>query len=160
MEKRPLLIGVGIGMMVATAVLQFLSGNATTPALAQSSASPMPAEAAPHVPEPLTRDAVQQWADEQGLALLPQTEWNTNRQRLKELEGQAAKQTTTIFITPGLGSHGIEPILVKSGLLPSQNRFAAIMKERKLSTKIRSGLYTFEGPVTEETIIEEITKPR
>lgn len=160
MEKRPLFMGIGIGIMAATLFLQSFANS--DPAI-EYEPSPIaapeqtPTEATPASPPPITKPAVEEWAAENDLALIPKSDWEAQQKRLKELEAQPVKVRTTIYINPGLGTEGIEPILVKSGLLPQDNRFSQLMKEKGLTKKVRSGLYTFDGQVTEEVIIEKIT---
>lgn len=150
MNKRPLLLGLGLGILFSATILRFGSESSLN--------VPAPQELAP---APLEKQQVEQWLQQNGYALVTQSEWETQLEKVKKLqEAPPAPQTTSVYMNPGISVVGMENILVKSGLLPQNNQFAEILSKQGLSRQIRSGLYTFTGKQTEESIIAEITKPR
>ncbi|MBP1931453.1 hypothetical protein [Ammoniphilus resinae] len=152
MDKQSLLLGAGLGMILSAVVLHYippLFGPATDP-----SVSPPPKSA------PLTVEQGEKWMSEHGYVVMKQKQWNEYEKKRKELEANPPKSTITIYIQPGSNVEGIERMLVGAGLLPQQNQFIRLMKEKDLTRRVRTGAYTFEGKVNEELIIEEITRQR
>lgn len=155
MEKRQFMLGIGLGIIVATLLLRYLPPwLPPSPGLQVS-----PPQTAP-VPAPITQQQGEQWMKDHGFAIVKESEWKAHQEKLKQLETNTPKATITVYINPGLSVRGIESVLVKSGLLPQQNQFAKRITEKNLARYVRSGPYTFESRVTEEAIIEEITRSK
>lgn len=69
----------------------------------------------------------------------------------------AAKTVRTVYISERMDASQVADMLVKAGLLPDTGGFVALLGEKKLTTRIRSGSYSFEDQPTVDDIIARIT---
>ncbi|RKD24217.1 hypothetical protein BEP19_07375 [Ammoniphilus oxalaticus] len=153
MNRRAVLLGIGIGIIIGASMMKL---GTSSPAQSQpAAASPVVADE----PALLEQPQVEQWLQENGYAFVKQSDWEAQTKRVAELEnGAPAPIRTTIYINPGLSVSGIEHMLVTMEVLPEQNQFRSLIAEQGLTKKVRTGFFTFEGPQTEQSIIQQITK--
>ena len=150
MSKRQWILGIGMGMMIGASLLQVGTLTQAKP--------PEPAESKPPTPAPIQQPQVKTWLQENGYAFVKQADWDAQTKKISELENRPAPlPTITVYINPGLSVAGMESLFVKSGLLSKENTFAVVIGEKGLSRKVRSGVYTFEGNQTAESIVSQIT---
>lgn len=151
-----MLLGVGAGIIIGASLLQL-----GTPTLPTKSSPPQEQTVPkPEAAEMLTQQEVEQWLQENGYAFVKQSEWEAQVKKITDLGTNNSPTTKAyIHIYPGLSVSGLQHLLVKAGVLPKENHFVRLVGEKGLTRKIQSGVFTFEGQKTEESIIAEITRP-
>lgn len=70
---------------------------------------------------------------------------------------QPAKTVRTVYISERMDASQVAEMLVKASLLQDTGGFVALLGEKKLTTRIRSGSYSFEDQPAVDDIIAQIT---
>ncbi|RKN86493.1 hypothetical protein [Paenibacillus ginsengarvi] len=164
-KNRLFLYGLGLGLIVGAVLLQLMLKVDQF-----ENGSPDPASAA-------TAEQLQAWADKLNYKLYPkeqtiytEKDLETIRAKIAEeertkLAAQApgslpqapAKTVHSIYISERMEAYNVADMLVKAGMFTDASQFISALAQKKMTTRIRAGSYTFEGPVTIDDIIAKIT---
>lgn len=159
-KNRLFLFGLGIGLMAGAVLLQlmFKVDRLESDPLQQA--------------QPPTVEQLQTQADKLNFKLVPKEstiysdkdiaaiKQKAAEEERSKLAGQAAppaKTVHTVFITEQMNAYQVADMFVNAGLLPDASGLVSGLKEKKLTTRIRAGSYSFEGPVTVDDVIAKIT---
>jgi hypothetical protein len=69
----------------------------------------------------------------------------------------AAKTVRTVYISERMDASQVADMFVKANLLPDTSGLVASLYQKKLTTRIRAGSYSFEDQPTVDDIIAQIT---
>ncbi|GAA3406597.1 hypothetical protein ACFFNY_24430 [Paenibacillus hodogayensis] len=103
------------------------------------------------------------------LEALKQKAAEEERARLAKQPGGAAgssapvqappKAVHSVYISERMDAAQVSDLFAKAGILPDASGLMSALSEKKLTTRIRSGSYTFEGPATVDDILAKIIIP-
>lgn len=107
---------------------------------------------------------VQLYTEEQLEDELQQVREQLNQQEAMTADPEPSEEVPDsdvfkISITRGMTMSDVAEALVESGLLQTDTEFRDVMYERRLNTKIKSGIYEFPHSITVEDIVDQITIP-
>ncbi|GIQ68614.1 hypothetical protein XYCOK13_14380 [Xylanibacillus composti] len=154
-KNKSLLAGLGIGLIVGTLLLQTMT-------VAERLENREPE------PQMLDEEQLEQAADRLGFSLVVKDAVYYSEDqlaaRVEEARQEAiaqAEQTVverkSFVIVAGTRPANVADMLLTLGLIEDKNQFLNELRERRLTTNILSGLYTFEGKPDLDEIIREIT---
>lgn len=158
-NNRPLLVGVGVGLIAGVLLLQLMSVTAP------SGAAAGPKE----MDRQQLKDAASQYFNvyEKDQKLYNQSQVDALlQQKLKEGENtpdlaQPSSETvvaaTYIYISKGLTAGNVADLLVTSGVISDRKAFVEAMQKQQLNDKIVAGVHTFRGPQELSQVLTNIT---
>jgi len=158
LKNKSLLAGLGIGLIVGALLLQTMT-------FADRLDNQEPTAQQPEVQD---EEQLEDEADRLGYALIQKdTTYFTEEQlaaRIEEARQQAIEETAStiverksFIIVPGTRPGGVSDMLHTLELIADKQVFLDELSRRGLTTKIISGMYTFEGTPEMDAIIREIT---
>ncbi|MDF2657331.1 MAG: hypothetical protein K0Q94_122 [Paenibacillus sp.] len=67
------------------------------------------------------------------------------------------KTVSSVYITEQMNAYHVADMLLKANLIADSNGFVTTLRDKKLTTRIRAGSYSFEGGASVDDIISRIT---
>lgn len=169
-KNKPFQKGLGTGLIAGALLLQLMiTVGDSAPVIPEDGEQP-PA------PTDLTAQMVIEQADalnlqvfEKGIKLYRQQELDdavVQAAAAAKAEGKAeaeaesrADNEVTVFITAGMSAANVADYLFRSGVVADRSLFEQTMKEKRLNTSIRTGLYTFQVGHDMDDVIAQLTTP-
>jgi hypothetical protein len=170
-KNRPLLIGLGIGLMLGSGLLQLVH------AASRLEQGPIPSTLVQGA-DALTEAQLKEAAAKRGFVLLDSKEvWFTQKQ-LDDARKKAAEETEAklraelssvpeakaarqfkkgIYIKPGLNASEVAAQLKEFAIIEDENKFIASATQQRLNTKIISGYFEFAPDASLQDVITAIT---
>lgn len=156
-KNKSLLAGLGIGLIVGTLLLQTMGA-----------AERLENRGPVTEPEELDEARLELEADRLGYALVVKdavyyseaelaSQLEEARQQVLAEAEQTVRDRWSFVIAAGTRPSGVADMLLALELIDDKDVFLAELKERRMTTKIRSGVYRFEGEPDMDEIIQTIT---
>jgi len=163
--NKTLLAGIGIGMIVGSALLQLMI-TAARPVQPLSQNSAVSIEQMDMNKLKTEAGKYYQVFDKNQPVF---TKEQHEQELQKQLEAEKAKtpsaqpapsappQITALYISPGMRSSQVAKIVSVSGLVENQEQFEQAMAAKAATGKIKSGVHKFTGKPTLDEIIQNLT---
>lgn len=157
LKNKLFLYGLGLGLMIGAALLQLMFKAGAT-AQADVTAERLQAQA-----EQLNYKLVpkeQPIYAESDIEAIKRAAAEAERNRLAAQSSASpptVKTVRVVYVSERMDASQVADMFVKAGLLSEPSALTSQLRERKLTTKIKSGLYSFEEPPSIDDIIAAVT---